>query len=54
MLKYLIWIPGLFWLYPYYVFTRETLDSDDVVPTVLHGLYTGVQLALITFAYHAS
>ena len=54
MLKYLIWVPGLFWLYYFYIdhqlddimAGRSTYEHLKTFSTI-HGAYSGIQLGLL-------
>jgi hypothetical protein len=47
MLKYLVWVPGLFWLYP--VKIRQKIPSDSELS--LHAIYSAVQITSPLFAF---
>jgi len=49
----LMWIPGLFWLYPIVFFSHEDYDDIDRAATkysLIHGLYGGIQISIIVLA----
>lgn len=55
--KYLIWIPILNFLYPWYIFSGKlyTDYEDDNLVTIIHGIYTAtvlVSLIIILLCLH--
>lgn len=43
-LSTLIWIPGLFWLFPVYIIENNPISEGFLV---IHSVYTAIQIAIL-------
>jgi hypothetical protein len=43
-MKRLIWVPGLFWLFPFWLYSDPAAIRQSKSICYIHGLWTGLQL----------